>query len=854
MAPDHDALLAALAERIAAGESIDPSSFPPGFADDPRVRALLRFARVADALVANLADGPETAPAPTAPGRIGPWRLLRLLGSGGMGDVWLGERSDGTVEHRVAIKRVRGDAPAFAVRLEAERRILARLSHPNIARFLDAGIDALGAPWLALEYVDGRTLAEWCDQDRPALRERLVLFTKICAAVEHAHRMLVVHRDLKPGNVLVDAGGEPRLLDFGIAKLLGEGEGTLTAYALTPAYAAPEQLRGGEISTATDIYALGLLLFRILADALPSTRDDPSVAAVMARIDDEETQRPSDTARACAARLPYAPEALQGDLDAIVSKALRAAPEDRYGSVGELAADVQRYLEDRPVTARRPTRAYLFGRFARRHRGALTITALAVLGVMASLGLALWQARMAAQAAARAEAEATAARAQAARAEGATSFVLSIFRQLDPFRRDARGTITLQQAFDDALVRVDREFDDQPLLAIDLNDDFGATLVNQGRFDDGRARLQRALALAERNHPPGSPVIAQILVNLLALADQTGNLVEARPLAARALAILEPLRDSEPVLLGQAMFMQVGILLAEGKADLAEPIARDALALHVANLPADDARLPVSLLAVGMVLRHQRKDADAKPFLDDAVRRAEALQGGDAAALIDMLDGVRGNANVLMDQKRERAAVDRMLEVARANFPGDHPLHAGAMVAVGNVRARDHGEAEGARLLREAAAMYARLGHPGEARAWRLLGSNQHFWERYDLALAAFEEGFARCAIIGPTLPECMSIAAERVSTLVKLARPADALAASEALDRVVAASGTPGMDTDTMALEARAEAYAINGRVAEAVALYDGLVETYGKRYGAESNIVEQIRARRDEIAAMAR
>jgi hypothetical protein len=252
------------------------------------------------------------------------------------------------------------------------------------------------------------------------------------------------------------------------------------------------------------------------------------------------------------------------------------------------------------------------------------------------------------------------------------------------------------------------------------------------------------------------------------------------------------------------------------------------------------------------VLRNQRKDAEARPFLDDAVRRAEGLQGKDAATLIFMLDGVRGNANVLMDPRRERAAVDRMLEVARVNFPGDHPLHAMALIAVGNVRARDHGEEEGARMLREAAAMYARLGHPGEARAWRLLGSNQHYWERYELAIAALDEGFVRCEAIGPTLPECMSIAAERVSTLVRLGRPAQALAASEALDRIVAASGTPGMDTATMALEARAEAYAINNRVDEAVALYDGLVETYGKHYGADSNIVEQIRERRDQIAAM--
>ncbi|MCE3001208.1 MAG: serine/threonine-protein kinase [Xanthomonadaceae bacterium] len=855
MTADLDALLASIAERIAAGETIDPATFPPGCADDPRVRSLLRFARVAGALASNAATGGNPPPGDggRAPGSIGPWRLVRLLGSGGMGEVWLGERADGAVEHRVAIKRVRGAAPAFAARLESERRILAKLSHPNIARFIDAGVDATGAPWLALDFVDGETLADWVARTRPGLRARLELFRKVCAAVEHAHRLLVVHRDLKPGNVMVDAAGEPRLLDFGIAKLLGEGDGTLTASVLTPAYAAPEQLRGGEVSTATDVYALGLLLFRLLADALPETRREANVAAVLSRLDDEETQRPSTTARASGAGLPYAPDALVGDLDAIVSKAIRTEPEQRYGTVAELAADVQRYLEDRPVAARPPTRAYLASRFMRRHRGALTITALALLGIVASLGIALWQARVAADAARRAEAEAAAARAQAERAEGATSFVLSIFRQTDPFRRDARGTITLQQAFDDALARVDREFDGQPLLAIDLNDDFGETLVNQGRFHEGRARLEKALALAERNLPPDSPVIAETLVNLVSLAEQTGTLMEARPLAERALSILEPLRTSEPVLLGHAKFLRASILLFEGKADAAEPVARDALALHVANLPADDTRLPVSLYTLGMVLRHQRKNEEAKPFLDDAVRRAEALQGGDAAALVYMLDGVRGNANALMERERERVAVDRMLEVARANFSGDHPLHADALVEAGNVRLRDEGAAEGEAMLREAAAMYARLDHPLEARAWRLLGWGNHYWERYDRAAAAFDEGFTRCASIGPTTGECMSIAAERVATLVKLGRAAEALAASEALDRIVAASGTPGLDTTQMADEARAEAYAVNGRAAEGVVLYDELIATYSEHYGADSNIVARTRKRRDEIAAMA-
>ena len=230
------------------------------------------------------------------PAQLGPWRLLRLIGSGGMGEVWLGERSDEIVEQRVAIKRVRVQTADVRERLFSERRLLARLEHPNIARFIDAGVDAAGSPWLVLEYVEGVPISDWCAQQALSLHDRLRLFGKVCAAVEHAHRHLIVHRDLKPANVLVNADGEPKLLDFGIAKLLdGTGEGN-TVGALTPSYAAPEQLRGEPVSTATDVYALGLLLYRLLAGALPTTRQGAGAAAVLARLDDEETQRPSQTA------------------------------------------------------------------------------------------------------------------------------------------------------------------------------------------------------------------------------------------------------------------------------------------------------------------------------------------------------------------------------------------------------------------------------------------------------------------------------------------------------------------------------------------------------------------------------
>lgn len=855
MADADETLLIDLAARIAAGETILLAELPEAFLARPDVQRLLRFSRVARALADN---GGGTPTEPVAPDCIGPWKLLHLLGSGGMGDVWLGERADGTVEHQVAIKRVRGASSAFAQRLEAERRILARLSHPNIARFIDAGVDAAGGPWLALEYVEGVDLVQWCDQRQPSLRQRLQLFVQLCAAVSHAHRHLVIHRDIKPGNVLVDAQDQPRLLDFGIAKLLDGSGSEVTTAALTPAYAAPEQLRGGVVSTATDVYALGLLLHRLLAGSLPQTRRHASIGEVLAGLDAEETQQPSQSDVAAAAGLPYPLAQLRGDLDAIVSKALRARPEARYGSVQEFAADIQRHLERRPVEARPPTRWYLASRFASRHRGALNVAMAAILGVLLSLALALWQAqraeraaRLAQSEAQRADAQAVSARAQAQRAQDAARFLVSVFRQIDPFRRDARGKITLEQAFEDALARIDREFVDRPQLAIDLNDDFGEILANLGRFEEARERLARARTLADTHLQASDPRLAEIMLNQAALVAMTGHARSARAEVESALAVLEAQADTEPVRLAQAKFAMAHILLDLNEASAAEPLMREAMALTRTHLPDQDPRQAQAVFSLAQLLRHQRREAEARPLIDEAIRRAEALQGAQAATSIEFLDAMRGNGNALMDQKRERAAVDRMLAVAQRNFPGDHPLHARGLIAVGTILLRDHGDDAGERMLREAAAMLRRLDDPGEARAWRMIGWTRNFWERYDLGLAALEEGQRRCRATDPTEAECLAIAAERIGSLVHLQRGAEAIAASAELDATIAAHGALGMDTREMADEARAEALVAGGRRGEALEIYRLLILTYSQRYGADSSIVERLRTRSEQIAA---
>ena len=841
----------ALVARLAAGEDIAGSTLPPDLVEHPEVARLLRLSRVFGQLDANAGEA-QVAP-PTAE-RLGPYRLLRLIGSGGMGDVWLGERADGTVEQRVAIKRVRGSIAAFAERLASERRILARLSHPNIARFIDAGVDALGQPWMAIDHVDGAAVTDWCARQALSLRPRLVLFRKVCAAVAHAHRHLVVHRDIKPGNVLVDNEGEPKLLDFGIAKLIDGSGGGPTAAQLTIAYAAPEQLRGGEISTATDVYALGLLLFRLLAGALPATRDGVNAAAILARLDEEELQLPSERARAHAAELSYAPEALRGDLDAIVSKAMRARPEDRYGSVIELSDDLGRYLDAMPVLARAPTRRYRLARFVQRHRTAVAVAVVAAFGLALLAATALWQARVATVAAARADEEATRANAaaglagqQAQRARRASEFVLSVFLQSDPMRRDARGVISLDEAFEDALARIDREFSDEPMVAADLNDDFGEILASKGRFDEAVARLQKALALAEQAHGASSPVVAETLLNLAIVEQYRGRVLDGKPHAARALAILKQHAAEYPLNLGNAHFAYGEILSQEGLRAEALAEAEAGLALYRAHLPLDDIRLPIALYNIGTAMVHEHRWREAQALIEEALAGAERLQGQQSAALLPMLDLLIAVHDALGEATRALQRAERGLAIAEAEFPGTHPRHAEMLVETGARRVRA-GDAAGVALIERGVAMLAELGSHHESHGWQLLVGA--LWLLADAR--GLEQASARaqqrCAELGIESGDpCQRVRAYRA---LGLARGGDAEAAWAELARVPS-DAAPGGDGAALLDWARAEAELARGRRDAALRHFTSALRHFERTYSRGQADAERLRRRLAEVEA---
>lgn len=375
-------------------------------------------------------------PAWQADTRIGPYRLLSRLGSGGMAEVWLAQRDDGAFQRRVAIKLLfrhagSNERDSFAQRFDRERDILASLNHPHIAGLHDAGVTATGQPWLALEYVEGQMLTTWCDERCLGIEARVRLFRQVLLAVQHAHAKLVIHRDLKPGNILVTAQGEVRLLDFGIAKLM-EPEGAasveteLTRMAgrpMTPQYASPEQLLGQPLTTACDVYSLGVVLYELLCGERPYELKVESAAQLEQAILDMEPRAPSrrllpePIARARGTTSVALRKQLGSDLDAIVLRALAKQPTQRYGSVEALGADLDRWLGGEPVEARAPSTVYRVGKFVRRHTLGVSLGASAVVALIGITAVAVVMGLQ--------------AREDSARAVAARDFMLGIFQRAD---------------------------------------------------------------------------------------------------------------------------------------------------------------------------------------------------------------------------------------------------------------------------------------------------------------------------------------------------------------------------------------------------------------------------------------
>ncbi|MHA6203479.1 protein kinase domain-containing protein [Dyella soli] len=470
---------------------------------------------------ASLADGVQ----------LGNWRVRRLLSCGGMGEVYEVERATGDFAQRAALKLLRHDADAQSERFQAEREILGRLDHAGIAKLLDGGVGEDGRPWAVLEFVDGQPITAWCQLQNASLRQRLSLFLQVCDAVAYAHRNLIVHRDLKPSNILVDKDQRVRLLDFGIAKLLapkvwGHGMATVTQIPLTPDYCAPEQLSGEVITTATDIYQLGLLLFEILTHRQPWKMRGMPIAHALRALLDVAPPKPSEVA-ASEAGAVVSSRALQGDLDAIVARCLRKEPMRRYPTVEALRDDIVCHLSGEPVEAREGARLYVLGRFLRRYRWGVAAAAMLMLSLAAGLAGFAWQAGR--------------AREQADRAEATKQFLVSVFNASNPTKAAdrPRGQITAKELLDASSVRIDREFAGRPELQIEL---LGVTAQIYGELNEKDRYLtqhRRYIELARQFYGDLHPIVIDAYLQDADYYGRWPNLDSVE--ALRALNAVDPL-------------------------------------------------------------------------------------------------------------------------------------------------------------------------------------------------------------------------------------------------------------------------------------------------------------------------
>jgi len=480
------------------------------------------------------------------PAEIGPYRLIRELGRGGMGAVWLAERSDGVLRRPVALKLPHAGwgGPAFRERFRRERDILASLAHPRIATLYDAGIAGDGRPFIALEYVNGSVITEWCDSKRLAVRDRVMVFLDVLDAVQHAHTHLVLHRDLKPSNILVTEDGSVKLLDFGIAKLLTDGEAQatelteLSGRAFTVNYASPEQVAGQPMSTASDVYSLGVVLFELLAGQRPySLKQDTRAAleaAVLAATVTRLSQSVGDENQAAArsATRKKLAAALKGDLETIVAKALRQDPAARYASAESLAEDLRRYLAGEPVAARPEGAAYRAGKFIRRHRLAVAASAGAALLLSAGLAVALIEART--------------ARREARASREVEKFLTDIFRanssdQPDPVK--ARQT-TARQLLDIGASKIDGELADSPDARIRLLGTLSGLYSDLGLDDQSVDLSRKQVDLARRLYGPRSRQLARALITLGGAMHSSGSASGEEAVLRQAASILDALSDS----------------------------------------------------------------------------------------------------------------------------------------------------------------------------------------------------------------------------------------------------------------------------------------------------------------------
>lgn len=544
-------------------------------------------------------------------GRIGAYRVIRSLGEGGMGEVLLAERDDAEFRQRVAIKLVRRGLISRQVRgrLKTERQILARLNHPNIAKLLDGGTAPDGTPFIVMEYIEGRPVDNYCDDERLSLEARVRLFRSVCSAVHYAHQNLIIHRDLKPSNILVTADGTPKLLDFGIAKLLDERQAMHTLAVthadyrmLTPDHASPEQIQGQPITTASDIYVLGILLYELLTGRRPfnvtairlseieraicDQPPPPPSALIEAMERDEHSSAANQLAHRRSTSIGKLRRSIRGDLDNIVLLALRKEPERRYSSAEQFSGDLDRFLQGLPVLAQSDTWSYRAKKFVRRHTIAVALSAALLVSVLAFAITSYVQADRIARQRDAVAAQREIADQQRNRAEQVSSFLIDLFRVSDPSQARA-SEVTAQEILDQGARKIDRELTDQPELRATLLETIGRVYLSLGQVHQAEAALSRSLSMRQNTAGTSDVEIASTMSGLAEVLMEKGELDEAERLQREALERYGGDGNVRHVDFARSLATLGRVLKTRGNFSEAEVLLNQSMRTYLRDTPSD---------------------------------------------------------------------------------------------------------------------------------------------------------------------------------------------------------------------------------------------------------------------------
>jgi serine/threonine-protein kinase len=816
--------------------------------------------------------------------RAGPYKLLRKIGEGGMSEVFLAVRADDEYQKRVAVKIIRHDMDRedLVRRFRTERQILAGLDHPNIARLLDGGTTDEGLPYFVMDYIDGIPIHQHCDDHRLSVAERLRLFRSVCSAVQYAHQNLVVHRDIKASNILVDASGDPKLLDFGIAKLLkpdqfaGQVDYTATwMRPMTPRYASPEQVQGKPITTSSDVYSLGVLLYRLLTGHLPYRFEGEDPSEWWRVVVEQEPERPSTSVSRVEtdpgpSQVEITPNLvshtrrtqphqlrrlLAGDLDNILLMALRKESQRRYGSVEQFSDDIGRYLDKLPVAARPDTLGYRTGKFLRRNRWAVAAAASFVLVLFAFAMSMAFQAQRVAE-------ERDQARRQRDRAEQVVGFLEEIFDVSDPFSPDGE-VITAREVLERGAERIRSELAGEPETRATLMNSIGRVYAGLGLYDRAEPLVREALETRVELLPGDDPLVAESRDTLGSLLRDRGALEDAEPLLRQALEQRIRIFGEEHLAVARSSHSLAKLLQDQARYDEAKELYAEALGIHE-RAGGDVIERSMMQINLAALLNETGEEAAAEAGFREVLRVRKQALGDDHALVAEALNDLGVFYGIRGDFESSEPLLRQGLETRKRALGEQHHSVAEGMNNLGMLL-KQKGELDEAEALYRGALviMRDRLGgeHPSVAiqmhNLARLLQAEGEYLQAEKLHRETLD---IRRRVLGNSHNLTALSLTGLGAVLIDVGRPAEAEALLREALQVYEASLPPGHWRNAEARSFLGQCLADTSRDAEAelhlVAGYDGLHENRGANHprtrGALQRHIDfyESRGRSDQVA----